>query len=142
MKALNEAIIYATQAHGDQTDKQGQPYILHPLRVMLALAKQHAPIEAQMAAVLHDTVEDTDATLEEITARFGPVVAEIVDAVSRRDGEVYIEFIHRAAENPLARGVKRADISDNLSRPIPPDMVGIERRYRRALAVLDAAEAS
>lgn len=141
MNHLDDAIVMATAAHAGVTDKQGQPYILHPLRVMLELAAQGAPVEAQVAGVLHDVVEDTDATLDEIQLRFGPVVAEIVDAVSRRDGEVYVEFIHRAAENPLARMVKRADLMDNLSRPVPPDMVGIEKRYKKALAILDAAEA-
>lgn len=142
MNRINRAIIFATNAHAGQTDKQGKQYIFHPLRVMLTLVAEGAPLEAVIAAALHDTVEDTDATLDQIGHEFGDVVREIVDAVSRREGEVYIDFIHRVAENPLARKVKRADIRDNLSRPIPPDMVGIERRYKRALAVLDAAEAA
>ncbi|NJK88114.1 MAG: HD domain-containing protein [Myxococcales bacterium] len=133
---LEDAIVMAAAAHAGVRDKQGQPYILHPLRAMLSLAKQRAPLEAQVAAVLHDVVE---VTLDDIAAQFGYVVAGIVDAVSRRSGEVYVEFIHRAAENPLARMVKRADLIDNLSRPVPPDMVGIEKRYKRALGVLDAA---
>lgn len=137
---LNDAIIYATQHHADQKDRLGQPYILHPLRVMLALAKQGAGVEVQIAGVLHDTVEDTVATVEEIEELFGPKVAEIVEAVTRRGGETYKDFIRRASRHPASRLVKRADIMDNLSRPTPIEMRGIEKRYRNALAVLDAAD--
>lgn len=128
---LEAAILMATQAHSGQTDKQGAPYILHPLRVMLAV-----PPELRIAAVLHDVVEDTSVTLGAIRAEFGDEVADTVDALSRRDGETYIkDFIARVARHPAARIIKRADIADNLGR-LTPDLAGMERRYSRALAIL------
>lgn len=138
---LNDAIVFAVRNHADQKDKLGQPYIYHPLRVMLALQKQGAGVALQIAGVLHDVVEDTDATLEEVEEVFGPKVAELVDAVSRRKGETYRQFVERVAQHSAAaRLLKRADILDNLSRPTPIEMQGIERRYRSALAILDAVD--
>lgn len=134
MKMLELAIRFATDAHAGIDDKTGRPSILHPLRVMQCtyLPDDHHRI----VAVLHDTVEDTDTSLEDIRAKFGPEVAEAVDAVSRREGETYRAFIRRAREHPVGRIVKISDIHDNLTRPLPPSMRGIHKRYEKALEVL------
>lgn len=108
--ALDAAITLAVQAHRGQTDKGGQPYILHPLRVMLACKSE----PERIVAVLHDTVEDTGLEMGIIRHRFGMVVANAVDALTRRGGEAYPAFIERCAADPIARKVKLADIADNM----------------------------
>lgn len=129
MNKLDEAIILATQAHADQVDKGGAPYILHPLRVMMAMTTE----QERIVAVLHDVVEDSDYALSDLAAAFGWDVYDAVDALTRRDGETYEAFIKRCAQNPIARRVKLADLADNmdLSRlgrePTPDD----QRRFDR-----------
>lgn len=99
----------AVQAHQGQIDRAGLPYITHPERVVSRLTSP----QAQVVGWLHDTVEDTDVTLEEICAQFGPETAAAVDAISRREGEAWAEYIQRVAANPLARQVKISDLIDN-----------------------------
>lgn len=71
-----------------------------------------------IVAYLHDTVEDSDATLEEIESIFGVVIADAVDAMTLRDGEDYQEYVKRATENSIARYVKYHDILFNLNQTI------------------------
>lgn len=111
MEPLEVAIGLAAEAHRGQLDKGGEPYILHPLRVMLKMANDNERI----VAILHDTVEDTAITKEQIALRFGNEIAEAVDALTRRDGEGYMDFIDRCGKNNLARTVKLGDIRDNLN---------------------------
>ena len=135
MTMLELAIRFAVDAHAGIVDKTGRPSILHPLRVMQSAYFPDEDVY-RIVAVLHDTVEDTDTSLEDIRAKFGPGVAEAVDAVSRRKGETYRAFIRRAREHPVGRIVKISDIHDNLTRPLPPEMRGIHKRYEKALEVL------
>lgn len=115
-ETLSEAIAFAAEKHRGQTDKQGDPYILHPMRVMFTLREEGYPLYVQMAGVLHDVVEDTDATLEEIDNRFGPSTSIIVDRVTRRAVETYREYIDRllVSKDEDAKAVKLADLKDNL----------------------------
>ena len=108
---LEKAIILATKAHaGVINSKNGEPYILHPLRVMLALTTK---LE-QICGILHDTVEDTYITLEILRAEgFPEEVIQAVDCLSKREGESYEEFIERLLINLTACKVKLADITDN-----------------------------
>lgn len=136
---LEEAIQLAACAHRGQVDKAGQPYILHPIRVMQHCAPDP---DAMVVAVLHDTLEDTFVSEEELLARGAPVhVVEAIHALTRRDGESYREFIQRVAKNPLARRVKIKDLEDNMSperNPLPLDEKTERRllKYRRAHAYL------
>lgn len=130
---LERAIALALRVHQGQRDKAGAPYILHPLRVMLAVQG----VEARMAAVLHDVVEDGDVTLEQLTGMgFPPAVVAAVEALTRRPDEEYPTFVARAAAHPIARQVKRADLEDNLDlrRIAHPTQRDLERmvKYRRA----------
>jgi len=103
---LERAIAIAARAHEGQVDKAGVPYILHPLRMMLSVDTP----EARMAAVLHDVVEDTPVTLEQLRAEgFPDSVIEAVRTLTKRDGEDYDAFIRRVGPNPIARQVKPAD---------------------------------
>jgi (p)ppGpp synthase/HD superfamily hydrolase len=130
---LEDAILMAAQAHLGQRDRSGQPYILHPLRMMLALEGA----DAKMTAVLHDVVEDTPLTLADLRAAgFAPEIVDAVDALTRREGESYPAFIQRLKPHPLACRVKLADLRDNMDilrlGTIGDGDVERLRRYRAA----------
>ena len=109
---LERAIALAVEKHAGQSDKSGAPYILHPLRMMARMKTT----ETMMIAVLHDVVEDTGTSLDDLRQKeFPPSVVAGVDALSRRKGETYEDFTVRAGENPLARTVKIADLEDNMN---------------------------
>jgi (p)ppGpp synthase/HD superfamily hydrolase len=111
MATLERAIAIAAAAHAGQVDKAGQPYILHPLRVMLRVATEHE----RMAAVLHDVVEDTDVTLYTLAAEgFASEVIAAVEALTKRPGESRMQAAERAAANPIARVVKLSDNAENM----------------------------
>ncbi len=111
MATLAKAIAIAAQAHQEQHDKAGAPYILHPLRMMLRMSSETEMI----AAVLHDVVEDTDWTLDKLRqAGFSEEVVHAVECLTHRDHETYEEFIARASTNVIARKVKLADLEDNM----------------------------
>lgn len=135
---LDLAIKLATEAHAGQVDKGGQPYILHPLRVMLAMKSDNERI----VAVLHDVVEDTAWTCDDLYWQhgFSPDVVVAIGALTRRQDEDYFDFIRRAAVNPIARAVKIADIRDNLNpdRQIadPEQTEALGACYSRALEML------
>jgi (p)ppGpp synthase/HD superfamily hydrolase len=136
---LEQAIAAATVSHHGQMDKVGQPYILHSLRVMLAL--QEKGELAMMVGVLHDVVEDTPTTLAEIEALFGIEVAEGVDAMTQKKGqETYKEYVRRVAKHPLWNAVKQEDVKDNMRperRVSRPDLDGMMERYEWAMKELD-----
>ena len=137
MPGIEEAVALAALAHAGQKDKAGEPYLLHPLRVMLRLAGE----DARIIAVLHDAVEDTEVTLDDLRKKgFSEAVVRGVDALTRREGETYEAFIDRLAPDALARQVKLADLEDNmdLRRRIPLTPADFERldRYWRAYARL------
>ena len=111
MATLGRAIAIAAQAHQDQYDKAGAPYILHPLRMMLRMSSE---IE-MMAAILHDVVEDTEWTLDKLRqAGFSEEVVQAVECLTHRDHETYDEFIARVRTNAIASKVKLADLEDNM----------------------------
>lgn len=137
--SLDTAIKLATDAHTGQVDKAGQPYVLHPLRVMLAMKTD----DERIVAVLHDVVEDTPWTCDDLYWQHGfkPEIVMAVAALTRGKNEDYFDFIRRLAPNPIARAVKIADIRDNLdpSRGLADDNEATERaeKYRRALDMLE-----
>ncbi len=111
MAGIEDAIALAVQAHRGQKDRAGAPYILHPLRMMFRVETD----AEKMAAVLHDVVEDTGWTLDDLRAEgFPEEVVAAVDHLTRREEESYEEFVIRAAGHPVARRVKIADLEDNM----------------------------
>lgn len=102
----------------------------HPFEVSRHLPE--GPL--RQAALLHDVVEDGFASLSEVRSLFGDRVADAVDAVTRRDGETYREFVARAASHPDGRQVKFHDVRNNLST-LPPQH-SLRSRYERALSTL------
>ena len=121
MPSLERAIAIAAEAHAGQKDKADQPYVLHALRVMLRLDGEHERI----AGVLHDVVEDTPVTLDDLTAEgFARPVIDAVEALTERPGETRMDAVRRAAADPTACAVKLADNAENrdLSRlPAPTE---------------------
>ena len=110
MATIEKALQIAAQAHEGQKDKDGQPYILHPLRVMHAVEG----VEAQIVAVLHDVVEDTSVTLEDLRAAgFSETILAGVRCVTHGKNESYADYVVRCKTNPLGRQVKLADLEDN-----------------------------
>src|SRR5262245_11766928 len=132
MATLEKAILIAAQAHLGQKDKAGAPYILHPLRLMMRMDSE----DAMIAAVLHDVVEDSDCTLEQLRGEgFSEEVLHAVDCLTNRDGESYDEFIARVQPNAIARQVKIADLEDNMNvkrigEMTPKDLARIEKYHR------------
>ena len=134
---LERAISIAVEAHRGQKDKNGKPYILHPISVM---GKVETETE-KTVAVLHDVVEDTDWTFDDLKKEgFPQEIISAVDCVTKRDGEAYEDFVSRSARNPIARRVKLADLEDNMDvrrMPAPTDKdVERLRKYRKAWAQL------
>jgi len=110
MADLGQAIEIAVKAHAHQSDKQGRPYILHPLRVMLSVEGE----EAQIVAVLHDVVEDTSVSLDDLCkGGFSPAIIEAIRCVTHSKDEPYTDYVVRCKQNPLSRQVKLADLRDN-----------------------------
>ncbi|AHH95036.1 HD domain-containing protein [Kutzneria viridogrisea] len=111
---VQDAVRIATQAHDGQLDKAGKPYIGHPVRVMNRVSGDYE----RMAAVLHDVIEDTPVTAEDLLAQgCPPRVVTAVVALSKEPGEPQADYIARVAADPIAVVVKRADIADNFSPP-------------------------
>lgn len=133
---LELAIFSAATYHKGQIDKGGKPYVLHPLQVMLRLQDESAEIMA--AAVLHDVVEDTVASLDEIKILFGMEVGRLVDALTRREGENYFDYIKRVKLDPGAVKIKLADLEENMRIDRGVDLeteASRKRRERYARAV-------
>ncbi|WFA09073.1 GTP pyrophosphokinase [Tissierella sp. Yu-01] len=130
---LNKAIEIAARAHNGQLDKCGESYILHPLRVMLS---RKSEVE-RICAVLHDVVEDTNITFNDLRKEgFSDKIIEILDCLTRRNGEDYENYITRVLNNEVACQIKLADLADNMDPNriqcyTEKDIVRIEK-YRRA----------
>lgn len=139
---LTDAIILACAAHRGQIDKGGADYILHPLRVMMAMSTE----QERIVAVLHDVIEDSPSIrLPEIEEAFGGRIAAAVDAITKRAAESYEDYVARVAADELARKVKLADLKDNsdLSR-LGRELTEADRKrlakYLRARAILQQSE--
>jgi (p)ppGpp synthase/HD superfamily hydrolase len=130
---IEKAKKIATKAHKGQRRKFGsEPYISHPESV----AKRVKGKEAKAIAWLHDVVEDTDKTLDDLSKDFPEKIVHAIDCLTRRDGETYKQFVLRAMNNPLAKIVKIEDIKHNLST-IPDSEKGLIKRWEDALEVLN-----
>ncbi|WDR37662.1 HD domain-containing protein [Pseudomonas serboccidentalis] len=138
-QTLERAIALAATAHAGQVDKGGAPYILHPLKVMLRMTT----MEERIVAVLHDVVEDCGISLDDLRKEgFSEEVLTALESVTKVPGESYEDFVERAAQNPIGRVVKLADLEENsdLSRIASPSWEDLERveKYRRAIGRLRA----
>jgi len=109
---LTRAIQIATKAHKNQTDRYGNPYLLHVMRVMLAGHTE----EERIVGVLHDVVEDTDWTFEALRKEgFSERILTALDCVTKKsEDEDYDDFVARTRTNALAIRVKLNDLTDNM----------------------------
>jgi len=138
LSCLDQAIAVAIKAHAGQVDKAGQPYILHPLRLMFRFQS-----EAEMiVAVMHDVVEDSVFTLNELkNFGFSDDILAAIECLTKRNGESYESFVSRVVQNDLARKIKIEDVKDNLDltrldKITDKDLARVEK-YHQALKVLD-----
>jgi (p)ppGpp synthase/HD superfamily hydrolase len=142
MSTLERAIEIAAEAHVDQRDKGGSPYIAHPLRVALPFIRAGDELRA-IVAVLHDVIEDSPMTTANLDREgFSAEVVGAIIALTRRKDEPYLEFVKRAASNPVARPVKLADLRDNLSETRMAKLEPAKRerlldKYQGALELLE-----
>ena len=141
MPTIERAIEIAANAHAGQRDKAGQPYIFHPLRVMFRVNGEHE----QMAAVLHDVVEDTSITIDDLAREGFPIeVLRAIAALTKLPGETRLEAAARAAADPIARKVKLADNAENMDLSRIPNPTEKDyarcREYEEVRALLLAAE--
>jgi (p)ppGpp synthase/HD superfamily hydrolase len=143
VSTLERAIAIAAEGHAGQVDKAGAPYVLHPLRMMLSASS----IDERIVAVLHDVCEDCPGwTFDRLRKEgFRDHIILALQSVTKRDGEIYEDFVLRAAANPIGRQVKLADLRDNcdLSRIATPSERDLQRieKYRRAIDVINARSA-
>lgn len=124
------AMLLAIKAHEGVVRKTGEAYINHPLRVAKFLQERLFNDDVVAVALLHDAVEDSDLTLEDLRKHgFNERVVSGVDAVTKREGEEYTEAVKRAVKHPIGRLVK---LSDNIDNTSPSQLAPFneERRLR------------
>ena len=135
---LQKAVEIALEAHKGQKDKGGHDYILHPLRVACNCNSD----DERIVAVLHDTIEDTDVTYDYLRKLdFPEYIIEVINSVTRRDGESYMDYIRRAKLNKLGREVKLRDLEDNMNlnrikNPTEKDYNRL-KKYQKAKKILE-----
>jgi (p)ppGpp synthase/HD superfamily hydrolase len=131
---LNKMLVLATNRHAGQFDKGGNPYILHPLKVMYYLKSNDE--ELQCIALAHDLVEDTDTTYDELREMgFTERVIQGIAALTKVPGETYDQYKDRVKANPDAIKVKMADLRHNtdirrLKGVTEKDLARIEKYQR------------
>ena len=135
------AIKIAFEAHSGQNDRSGIPYILHPIHV----AEQMKDEVTTIVALLHDVVEDTNVTLEDLkNYGFSKEVIDAIEVLTHKDGTKYLDYVRKVAQNPIARKVKIEDVKHNtdLTRTINPNDKIFKKMpvYMEALKVLKEME--
>lgn len=119
------SIAHFGQKYGDE------PYISHPCRVVNRMGV--ADEVGVVVAYLHDVVEDTQFTLDDLRAGFSDEIVDAIDAITRRKDEKYFDYIRRLSKNPIAKRVKIADLQENLSQ----GDLSLSTRYYKALKMLE-----
>lgn len=136
-----KALSLCFEAHKDQVDKSGLPYVFHPFHLAMEMTDELSTV----VALLHDVIEDTDYTLQDLEKMgFPPAVLEAISLMTHREGVPYMEYVATIKTNPLARIVKMADLRHNsniarVDNPTEKDYARVEK-YRRAMALLEQAE--
>jgi (p)ppGpp synthase/HD superfamily hydrolase len=136
---IERAVAIALEAHAGQVDKAGAPYILHPLRLMTQMQTE----EEQLAAVLHDVVEDSDFTFEALQAEGIPEeVIETLKLLTHQETDSYEAYVRKIKPHPVARKVKLADLADNMRldripHPTEKDITRLQK-YSQAIQLLEA----
>lgn len=134
-----KAIRLCFEAHKNQVDKSGLPYVFHPFH----LAEQMKDELSTVAALLHDVVEDTSYTLEDLRKMgFPEAVLDALVLLTHEDNIPYLDYVARLKSNPIAREVKLADLRHNsdLTRLNHVDDRAMKRveKYQKAIALLES----
>lgn len=109
---IDDALALVAKHFRGMTDKDGEPYVMHCLRVMMGVQEQ----DARLVGLMHDLVEDTPVTLEQLTEMgFSAAVVEAIGLVTHSAGVSYADYVIALKGNPLARAVKLSDLRDNAS---------------------------
>lgn len=132
-----KALKISFNAHKNQVDKSGMPYVFHPFH----LAEQMDDEYSVCVALLHDVVEDTDITIEELIIEgFPKEVINAIELMTHSDSVPYLDYVKIIKNNPIARKVKLADLMHNsdLSRLDKIDDKVLERvaKYKKAIGIL------
>lgn len=135
-----KALRIAFEAHKEQLDKSGLPYVFHPFEVASSVTGEYETC----AALLHDVVEDTDTTLDELAADFPAEVIEALRLLTHDDETEYFDYVRAIRKNPIAKKVKLADLehNSNLSRldvVTEKDLKRVEK-YKKAYRILTGVE--
>ena len=131
---LHKAIIIACEAHQGQSSINGEPYILHPLRLLIK-AKSN---EERIIAILHDVIEKTNISLADLKNKgFDQNIISSIDSLSRRRGESYVDYIGRLMQNRTPVKIKLLDLADNIKMHSENNENGIHdvkiNQYKNAL---------
>lgn len=135
-KLTRKAMIIAYNAHKNQFDKSGVPYIYHPIHVAEKMKTENECI----VALLHDVVEDTETTFEQLENIFSSVIIDSLKLLTKDNTVDYYEYIMKIKKNPIAKSVKIEDLKHNLDLTrldvITEDDIKRENRYKKALLIL------
>lgn len=131
-----KALKISFNAHKDQLDKSGMPYVYHPFH----LAEQMDDEYSTCVALLHDVVEDTDTTLDDLAKIFPKEVTDAIALMTHDDNVPYLDYVRTIKSNPIASKVKLADLKHNsdLTRLDTVDDKALERveKYKKAIKIL------
>ena len=135
-KLTRKAMIIAYEAHNNQTDKSGVPYIYHPIHV----AEQMDTENECIIALLHDVVEDTNVTFKQLEEVFSKEIIDILKLLTREENIEYDEYIKRIKNNSIACKVKIADLTHNLDKTRLDFVTEVDvkrnEKYKKALQIL------
>lgn len=135
-EGTQKAMQIAYEAHHGQVDKSGVPYIFHPIH----LAEQMKTEEECIVALLHDVVEDTDITFEQLEEYFSNTVIEAIKLLTHDDSVEYMEYVRNIKKNPIARTVKLADLSHNSDvtrmKEVTEKDLRCREKYKKAIQIL------
>jgi guanosine-3',5'-bis(diphosphate) 3'-pyrophosphohydrolase len=142
---VGDAFVFACEHHADQRRKSGEDFIVHPVGVARICAGMRLDTETLCAALLHDTVEDTSASIEEVRARFGDEIAQIVDGVTKLTGIAFQSRDEAQAENYRKMMVAMATdvrvilikLADRLHNMRTIDAMGKQKQIEKARETLD-----
>lgn len=107
---INKALEICYEAHKNQVDKGNKPYFLHPITVALNCQTE----EEKVVALLHDVVEDTDITLNDLGKYFDDDIIKAIDLLTHKKDEDYMTYLSKIKENDVARNVKLCDLKNNM----------------------------
>ena len=133
-----KALKVCFEAHKEQIDKSGLPYVFHPFH----LAEQMKDENTTIVALLHDVIEDTDYTFNDLIAMgFDGAIIEAIKLMTHEEGVPYMDYVEKIKSNPIAREVKLADLRHNsdlsrLDAPTEKDKMRVEK-YRKAIVLLE-----